>query len=189
MNRLTSRDGRDYLSRLPIELIELIFKFCADDCRGEPYRTFVQFQFLPGKTSYFEYTGEMRRGLPNGYGTLYHGSTRWDFIPERMPRGADFRQTIWMFQPGHWALSHPLDPSLHVLVLFGPSWTHLQQFTKCLYVPAGGPGLVLEEPPFWRLFFLYVFFLVLFFLFVFALLFIGVYTERNKSQENTNNML
>ena len=99
MNRLTSRDGRDYLSGLPIELIELIFKFCADDCRGEPYRTFVQFQFLPGKTSYFEYTGEMRRGLPNGYGTLYHGSTRWDFIPERMPRGADFRQTIWMFQP------------------------------------------------------------------------------------------
>jgi hypothetical protein len=99
MDNHNSGTSIDLISGLPQEIIELIFHFCAEESSGIPDRTFVQFQFLPGKRSYFEYTGEMKRGMPNGYGTLYHGACHWDSVPASMPRRGDFRQSGWLLQP------------------------------------------------------------------------------------------
>ena len=96
MTGFSRRNEIDFLSTLPSDLLGLIFEKCGEECTGPPYRTFVQFQFLPGKTSYFEYTGEMRHGLPNGFGTLYHGSTYCEPNSRRSGRGS---QTMWLYQP------------------------------------------------------------------------------------------
>ena len=96
MTDFNSRNEKDFLSYLPSELLGLIFEKCGEECVGQPYRTFVQFQFLPGKTSYFEYTGEMRRGLPNGFGTLYHGSS---YCEPNVRRPGCVAQTMWLYQP------------------------------------------------------------------------------------------
>ena len=96
MTGFSCRNEQDFLSSLPSELLGLIFEKCGEDCVGVPYRTFVQFQFLPGKTSYFEYTGEMKRGLPNGFGSLYHGCSYCD---PGVGRSGGVSQTMWLYQP------------------------------------------------------------------------------------------
>lgn len=96
MTDFSCRNEKDFLSSLPSELLGLIFEKCGEECVGAPYRTFVQFQYQPGKTSYFEYTGEMRRGLPNGYGSLYHGSS---YCEPGAGRSGVVAQTMWLYQP------------------------------------------------------------------------------------------
>ena len=93
MNINTNSEKIDYLSNMPYEILEIINFYCCYECIHKPYQTFIQLQFRSNRTDYFEYIGEMRNGLPDTYGTLYHGSTR-------MLQSDKFKekQTPWILQ-------------------------------------------------------------------------------------------
>ena len=88
----------DYLSQMPPEILDTIFKFCSDEHSGEPYPTFVQYQYGIDKRTYLEYQGEMDNGQPHGYGTMYTGSTQY---AEPVFKNIDVSgyKTFWMYVP------------------------------------------------------------------------------------------
>ena len=94
---MTDSDNIDYLSQLPIELLEQIFHFCSETNDHGDGNTFVQYQYFPDHRLYREYQGDLAMGVPSGRGRMYQGTRFYSEIKdEHLEKGF---QTPWIYLP------------------------------------------------------------------------------------------
>lgn len=97
----------NYLLNLPDEIFDIILSKCADNYinTSDPSTTldplFIRYEYIftnPIQRKYYEYTGTIRNGTPNGTGIMYRAST---FLDETMIQNAHQHSltTGWLYLP------------------------------------------------------------------------------------------
>jgi hypothetical protein len=89
---------------IPIELTDIIFKFCAIDSNNNGSKQYVQYKIYNDILVIFEYIGDMgATGLPYGIGTIMSASN-YHIIPYNKMNNSNTilnnnTETIWLYVP------------------------------------------------------------------------------------------
>ena len=89
---------------MPIELTDIIFKFCAIDSDNDGSKQQVQYKIYNDILVIFEYIGDMgASGLPHGIGTMTSASN-YDIIPYSRINNTNAilnnnTETVWLYVP------------------------------------------------------------------------------------------
>ena len=90
-----STNNIDYLSQLPEEILDLIFKWCSDSNSKDNDHVFIKYKYFSNHRLYQEYRGDMMNGVPHGSGIMYQGRRMYDEINnEYLENGFE---TPWIF--------------------------------------------------------------------------------------------
>lgn len=97
----------NYLLNLPDDIFDIILSKCAENYIVKNNSStnldplFIRYEYIftnPIQRKYYEYTGTMRNGNPNGTGIMYKAST---FLDETMIQNTDQHSltTGWLYLP------------------------------------------------------------------------------------------
>ena len=100
----------NYFLLLPIEIIDLIFKFCAKSPFFPENNVFVQFKYIiqnPVCFKYNEYVGNMSGGIPFGTGTFTNCTQYNVSLPKGYQHSSYIISTIWLYKPLLYCIAKP----------------------------------------------------------------------------------